>query len=603
MARFDKAFLFVTFSFLTNFAPKNFITSKNVSMNKKLKSVLLVLLSMFSGMAFGTTEGIVFEHSFSNGIGDFSIEDNHNPDNPPAIWNVMSGGYIQASITSQVINSKMYGSSILVSPVIDLSGIYNAVLSFEYSYNNYMPDFNLQIREEGGEWENLQTQHVIEVKDAFIMSRNFFLARFANKRIQIGFSYWYHPKLEDILKLRNMQIVNVAGNGSQDPVTVNSISEFLALPEYTYATVNLNDALIVYNDGNYAALKDNTASILLVGSRYNLSYYDGVILNGTMTGLRTKDIALNEINDTKMNVSVTYPDMESHIEAVKIGNDKLDDYDCEFVSFSKVKDTSILWTIYDIYGYPKSLSNINNYIGINQGLLFHSPNNQKRIITTGFTVIADDNEEFVYDERLKLDNVQLKIDRSMKKDQWNTLVLPAEKSDILSISNETFAVFKYALFDGTLVFGTKGNITPGMPFLLKPKNDISCIWIDYKKIKTNIPSMVSSNYYNFVGCFEPTQPSDGTYYLSSGNTLKPLTSGGTIKGFRAYFEPSTPNVSLARAISIDGEVTAIENINFGDDILFGQPKKIYNLNGQYVGDNLDALPKGVYLVNGKKVTK
>ena len=50
---FDKAFLFVTFSFLTNFAPKNLITSKNVSMNKRLKSVLLVLLSMVSGMAFG----------------------------------------------------------------------------------------------------------------------------------------------------------------------------------------------------------------------------------------------------------------------------------------------------------------------------------------------------------------------------------------------------------------------------------------------------------------------------------------------------------------------------------------------------------------------
>ena len=59
---------------------------------------------------------------------------------------------------------------------------------------------------------------------------------------------------------------------------------------------------------------------------------------------------------------------------------------------------------------------------------------------------------------------------------------------------------------------------------------------------------------------------------------------------------------MARAISIDGEITAVENIDFGDDIL-GQPKKIYNLNGQYVGDNLDALPKGVYLVNGKKVTK
>ena len=112
--------------------------------------------------------------------------------------------------------------------------------------------------------------------------------------------------------------------------------------------------------------------------------------------------------------------------------------------------------------------------------------------------------------------------------------------------------------------------------------------------------MVSGINYNFVGSFEPTQPSEGTYYLSSGNTLKPLASGGTIKGFRAYFEPNTPSASMARAISIDGEVTAIEDIDFGDE---QQPKKIYNMSGQYLGNDFNALPKGVYLVNGKKVTK
>ena len=98
-------------------------------------------------------------------------------------------------------------------------------------------------------------------------------------------------------------------------------------------------------------------------------------------------------------------------------------------------------------------------------------------------------------------------------------------------------------------------------------------------------------------------PKEGSYYLSANNTIKPISKGGTIKSFRAYFEPTTPNAQMARAISIDGEVTAIEDIDFGDDILLGQPKKIYNLNGQYVGRDLDALPKGVYLVNGKKVTK
>ena len=34
-----------------------------------------------------------------------------------------------------------------------------------------------------------------------------------------------------------------------------------------------------------------------------------------------------------------------------------------------------------------------------------------------------------------------------------------------------------------------------------------------------------------------------------------------------------------------------------------QPFKIYNLNGQFVGTKLDALPKGIYILDGKKILK
>ena len=113
---------------------------------------------------------------------------------------------------------------------------------------------------------------------------------------------------------------------------------------------------------------------------------------------------------------------------------------------------------------------------------------------------------------------------------------------------------------------------------------------------------VNGGDYNFVGTLEPTQPADGSYYLSANNTIKPLASGGTINGFRAYFEPATPNAAKARAISIDGMTTAIEDIEGGAELL-GLPQKVYTVSGQYVGDDLEALPKGVYVVNGKKIIK
>ena len=113
---------------------------------------------------------------------------------------------------------------------------------------------------------------------------------------------------------------------------------------------------------------------------------------------------------------------------------------------------------------------------------------------------------------------------------------------------------------------------------------------------------ISGGDYNFVGTLNPVQPVDGSYYLSANNTIKPLASGGTIKAFRAYFEPASPNAAKARAISIDGMTTAIEDIVGGEELL-GLPQKIYTVGGQYVGDDLNALPKGVYLVNGKKIIK
>jgi hypothetical protein len=49
------------------------------------------------------------------------------------------------------------------------------------------------------------------------------------------------------------------------------------------------------------------------------------------------------------------------------------------------------------------------------------------------------------------------------------------------------------------------------------------------------------------------------------------------------------------------EVTAIRNLD-GEDILpVNANGKVYNLSGQHVGNSLNGLSKGMYIVNGKKV--
>lgn len=63
--------------------------------------------------------------------------------------------------------------------------------------------------------------------------------------------------------------------------------------------------------------------------------------------------------------------------------------------------------------------------------------------------------------------------------------------------------------------------------------------------------------------------------------------------------------SLANRFFLD-EVLVASNTNTGIleyERVNLQPTRIYNLNGEYVGNSLENLPHGVYIVNGKKVVK
>lgn len=95
--------------------------------------------------------------------------------------------------------------------------------------------------------------------------------------------------------------------------------------------------------------------------------------------------------------------------------------------------------------------------------------------------------------------------------------------------------------------------------------------------------------------------------------LKYKTGGGASKGFRCWFRYTTETFAAKPqfALFIDGisEPTSIEDIMNNDEGITPAEKfahGIYSLNGQKVGDSEAAwnyLPKGIYIVNGKKVIK
>ena len=211
-----------------------------------------------------------------------------------------------------------------------------------------------------------------------------------------------------------------------------------------------------------------------------------------------------------------------------------------------------------------------------------------------------DNEDYDFPDIANICQ-RIILNRSFVADKWHTFIFPI---DFQFYDNSVeFAKF-VSCTDGVLQFTTTDKYEAGVPYLIKFNSDKSQfeLWTWYGTFSNPVNNDSNSDF-NFVGSYSSMTPKEGSYYLSANNTIKPISKGGTIKSFRAYFEPNTPNGAMARAISIDGMVTAIEDIDFGDDTFDKQSQKIYNISGQHLGNDLNALPKGVYVVNGKKIIK
>ena len=116
-------------------------------------------------------------------------------------------------------------------------------------------------------------------------------------------------------------------------------------------------------------------------------------------------------------------------------------------------------------------------------------------------------------------------------------------------------------------------------------------------------------YTAIIGCNWSVD--DRKFYIPSedfGNVHWFTRKGNDVKGKSVFTDDSFDTSNDAKGnspanISIEAAgntADGITKVHFGDrtiDIFHG---KVYNLNGQYVGDSLEGLPKGIYIAAGKK---
>lgn len=234
-----------------------------------------------------------------------------------------------------------------------------------------------------------------------------------------------------------------------------------------------------------------------------------------------------------------------------------------------------------------------------------------------------------------------KVNRAMTAGVWTTCVLPfsLNKQQVDAIFGKTY---DRETSDGTQILyfdrveGTKAifvrhaynNIVAGKPFLIKPTKDVASIntaeveGYPYVTIENTQPAeWCKGNGYVWMASYSnDLTVKEGDCFISNkdGSFKNFVGDPGTLKGFRGYLKNiGTNGVSEAKklTVGIDSNVTtdetsAIDGILIDGDMpadsVTAADGKVYNLNGQVVATSyrqFQALPGGVYVVNGKKVVK
>ena len=204
------------------------------------------------------------------------------------------------------------------------------------------------------------------------------------------------------------------------------------------------------------------------------------------------------------------------------------------------------------------------------------------------------------------ENANVTLKRTFYKDGgWNTLCLPFAVNATDFEGAEVREVDVTQSSENTLVFKEATTIKAGKPYLIKwakTPNEV-CDFVNTFEgvtlVATATPVKVN-DAITFTGFYNKATADKlgaSVAAIGAGNKLFKVTSG-EMKGFRAAFvlNPATPAAGIK--VVIDGTTTGVEDLVVDGVKANG---RVYNLNGQYVGNSLNGLQPGIYIQNGKKV--
>lgn len=208
------------------------------------------------------------------------------------------------------------------------------------------------------------------------------------------------------------------------------------------------------------------------------------------------------------------------------------------------------------------------------------------------------------------DNANVTLTRTFYHDNaWNTLCLPfdvdANKVATAFADAEIREIDLSKCTGNTIQFVPATEIKAGVPYIIKWNENVAeaqtfentfegvTLVAEPKPVKVN-------NDITFTGFYNKTTADklgESVAAIGAENKLFKVTSG-EMKGFRAAFVLNSNAQPSAIKLVIDGTATGIEDLVIDGVKANG---RVYNLNGQFVGNSLNGLQPGLYIQNGKKI--
>ena len=243
------------------------------------------------------------------------------------------------------------------------------------------------------------------------------------------------------------------------------------------------------------------------------------------------------------------------------------------------------------------------------------------------------------------------LDRKFVVDKWNAAVLPfsLNKQQVDAIFGQTYdknhtdgtQILYFEKTDGKYVYYTRhayNTIVAGKPFLIKPtgktadKTDVATlvdgsIVLNTEKI-TAFPYVTIENVspkdwgrgkesadYVWKSDYNVQTIKPNDYYINSaGNLIMREQSDAKVQSFRGFLKKKSNTASaklfsvayfdlLSDNADIPSKIEDLMMDSNGNLINVPHDGMIYNLNGQVISTDpasLHSLPKGIYILNGKK---